>query len=367
MKILIIANSSIVFGKELKNELTSREQEVSLLDFETLDLHSKQEHNRRYTELFIHFKKIPKLHMFFRMYLIAKLLKEQEFDCINIHYSRWVYLLILPTLRTKNYIITFYGSDFYRSSSLIKNLQRPLYQHAKALTFTNPLTKQSFLEFYNRFEEKSHVCRFGLKTLEYIDSNRDQERKVLQKSLGYSTTKTVVTCGYNATAAQQHFKMIALLESIDKKALENVQFIFPLTYGNKQYKAQVITRLKETTLDYLILDTFLYKDDNAAIKLASDIMINLLETDSFSGSMQEFLYADNLVITGSWLPYALFDQEGIHYLKIDTLPELSETLLTALQTYQSLKPSLQHNREIIYKLSSWQKNIQNWIDVYEHS
>ncbi len=366
MKILIIANSTIVFGKELQNELEQDNHDVTLLDFETLKLTTNAKEETCYVERFSVYKKIPKLHMLFRMFLIRKILTEHHFDCINIHYSRWVYLFILPTLKKLNYIITFYGSDFYRSSERIKNLQVPLYKHAKAVTFTNPLTKEAFVDYYHAFGEKSHVCRFGLKTLDYIDKNRSRNKDEIKKALGYAVDKTIVTCGYNATKGQQHLKMITALEQLAPEILQKIQFIFPLTYGDTTNSLHIKKRLKETGFNYLILETFLYQDDNAAVKLASDIMINILETDSFSGSMQEFLYADNLVITGNWLPYELFDAEGISYLKIDHIEALSKTLTVALQQLDTERPKLQKNREIIYKLSSWKNNITSWINTYEN-
>ena len=366
MKTLIIANNTIVFGKELQNELLQKNYEVSLLDFETLMLSANGKEDNRFQKAFAPYKKISKLHMFFRIYFIQKILKQYHFDCVNIHYSRWIYLLILPTLKQMSYIITFYGSDFYRSTPFIKRLQTPLYQNAKALTFTNPLTKEAFVNHYHDFDTKSHVCRFGLKTLDYIDKNRSRSKVEIKNHLGYATDKITVTCGYNSTFGQQHFKMITALETLEPTILEQLQFIFPLTYGNASHKERVKQRLQKSSLNYLTLEEFLYTDDNAAIKLASDIMINVLETDSFSGSMQEFLYADNLVITGSWLPYELFDREGISYLKIDQIDDLPKTLTDAIAQYHTKRAQLQTNREIIYKLSSWTNNITSWSDTYEN-
>jgi len=366
MKTLIIANSSIIFGKELQSELREQAYEVTLLDFETLMLTANGKEDDSFQKAFAPYKKISKLHMFFRIFFIRQILKQHHFDCINIHYSRWIYLLLLPTLRRMCYIITFYGSDFYRSTPFIKRVQTPLYQSAKALTFTNPLTKKAFIDHYHDFDTKSHVCRFGLKTLDYIDKNRSRNKIEIKKHLGYATDKMTVTCGYNATPGQQHFKMIAALEALASETLEQIQFIFPLTYGSISHKERVKQRLQKSGLNYLLLEEFLYTDDNAAIKLASDIMINVLETDSFSGSMQEFLYADNLVITGSWLPYELFDKEGISYLKIDQIDDLAKTLTEALQQYNTKSRQLHTNREIIYRLSSWKNNITSWINTYEN-
>ena len=365
MKILIIANVKVVFGKELKNELINKDYDVSLLDFASLSLFDSLENeNTIYNKKFLKFKNIPKLSMFFRIWYIKKVIQENDYDIVNIHISRWMYLFILPWLVKQKLVVTFYGSDFYRTSNFIKNIQKSLYKKADTITFTNALTKESFLKYYKKFDNKSRVCRFGLKTLDFIDKNRDIDQKELRSSLGYNVEKIIVTCGYNATKEQQHDKIIENILKLPKNILERIQFIFPMTYGNSLHRENIKAILKQTTLDYIILEDFLYGDDNANIKLASDIMINILETDSFSGSMQEFLYADNIVITGSWLPYELFDKSGIQYLKINNTIELSDKMLNLLLSDMNSFP-VKQNGKVIADLSLWNNNIESWIDVFK--
>ncbi|PNV83946.1 MAG: hypothetical protein C0627_03105 [Sulfurimonas sp.] len=365
LKILIIANSKVVFGKEIKSELISKDFDVNLLDFESLTLYDKNHcENDRYSSFFIKFKSIPKLSMFFRMWYIKKVIQENGFNIVNIHMSRWFYLIILPWLTRQRFIVTFYGSDFYRTSGFIKKIQTNLYKKADAITFTNPLTKNSFLKYYKDFDSKSYVCRFGLKTLDFIDKNRKIDKKFLRESLGYNKEKIVITCGHNSTKEQQHDKIIDNILKLPTELLDKIQFIFPMTYGNNFNKERVENILKQTNLDYIVLEEFLYGDDNANIKLASDIMINILETDSFSGSMQEFLYANNIIITGSWLPYEVFDDAGVEYIKIDNIDKLSfklaELINSDIKIYDTLK-----NQKIISELSLWDNTIESWVDIYK--
>jgi len=366
LNILIIANSDIVFAKELKNALLHTSYKVSLLDFASLKLYDcNNQEILDYSNRFSKYKNIPKLSMFVRMFYIKKIMQMFRYDLVNIHTSRWFYLAILPYLSTQKYIISFYGSDFYRTSKSVKNIQKPLYKNAYKLTFTNPMMKESFLNHYHDFEKKSFVCRFGLKTLDYIDKNSSMPQEEIKKKLGYSLDKLIVTCGYNATKAQQHDKIIENILSLATNVKEKVQFIFPMTYGDANNKQRIKNILKETDLDYIVLEDFLYEDNNAYIKLASNIMINILQTDSFSGSMQEFLYAGNHVITGEWLPYDLFEKEGIKFQKIKTENELAECLNGLISKYEDYSVDLDNNKKIINNLSSWKNNIKNWTQVYE--
>jgi hypothetical protein len=362
MKILIIANSSLVFGKELKNELEEQSFDVTLLDFEFLTLFTKNGMDDHVAKSFQKFKNIPKLHMLFRMYYIFQVIKKGHYDVVNIHYNRWFYKMLIPYFKSSKtkLVISTYGSDFYRASDTARERLKAIYEVADAVTFTNAATQKEFVCYYNDFEQKVHLCRFGLKTLDYIDKNRDISKEEIRKKLGYAKDKIIVTCGYNATFAQQHFKIIEAIESLEDEQLQQCQFIFPLTYGDTSYKQKLMERLDRVTFSYKILEDFLYEDNNAYIKLASDMMINILQTDSFSGSMQEFLYAGNVVITGGWLPYRTFEEAGVFWLKIPNADALGETLSMALIKLEVLKKQTEKNRKIIASLSGWENNIGNW-------
>lgn len=367
MRVLLIASTTDAFGRDLKSELSEKNIEVNILDFESLNLiDNKCEVNIKYKERLSVVKRNSKIRMLYRMWLIAKVIKEGNFDLINIHVSRWVYLVILPWLYKCNFVITFYGSDFYQTSRQIKKIQTILYKNAKAITFTNPLTLKEFSRFYNDFCQKSYVCRFGLRTLEFIDKNRDAGKMVLKKRLGYNTEKIVVTCGYNSTKSQRQEKIIDAIKKISPCVRERCQFVFPMTYGEASHRDEIKKILAETDLDYIVFEDFMYADDNANIKLASDIMINLLETDSFSGSMQEFLYANNVVITGCWLPYDVFDEAGIQYIKIQRIEELSRALtnliMSGVRNYDTSR-----NPAVVASLSSWPNTIGAWVSVYQNA
>lgn len=361
MKILLIANYKSVFGKELFENLIKQGINVTILDFETLNIYTNNNQNYKYAKQFAKFAKLPKIHMIFRLFFISKILRETSFDVVNIHTARIIYVALLPILASQKLITTIYGSDFYRQGKLTKKIQKLIYQKSSCITFTNPLTQQSFLDYYNDFRDKSVVCRFGLGTLDFIDKNRNIPKSEIKKELGYSQDKTIVTCGYNASTAQQHEKIIKEILKLPQEILDNIQFIFPMTYGDMTHKEKIKNILKSTILDYIVLENYLYGDKNANIKLASDIMINILTSDSFSGSMQEFLYAKNIVITGSWLPYELFDNEGIIYEKIDSLSALHSKISEVLNR----DFTLDKNIKIINNLSSWNNNIKSWIEVYK--
>jgi glycosyltransferase involved in cell wall biosynthesis len=370
MKILLIGHRQDIFARELGGELEAKGHQTFFLDSASLEVLRKNSIvNTSYAKRFGRYRNIPKINVLFKFYFIYRAIAENSFDVVNVLSAGWQYLLLLRYIKkaSSRFVITFYGSDFYRTSNNIKKMQMPLYRAVDALTFTNPTTKESFLNHYGYFNEKSFVCRFGLKTLDFIDSNRNKECTVMKSHLGYDPDKIIITCGYNATAAQQHEAIIENIQALEEELLKKVQFVFLLTYGDREYGSRIKQLLKKSAFDYIVLEDFLYDDDNAYTKLASDIMINILETDSFSGSMQEFLYAGNIVITGEWLPYGLFDENGIQYEKIAKPEELCDKMAYCIRHMDEMKKDLGNNRKIIGNLSSWSRNIQSWIDVYSFS
>jgi len=103
----------------------------------------------------------------------------------------------------------------------------------------------------------------------------------------------------------------------------------------------------------------------ALIRKASDVFINVQVTDQFSGSMQEHLFAENVVITGDWLPYKTLDERGVFMRKVSSVDDVGRELLHVAHNLDSLRKNCLINPDIIWELSSWEKNIQSWVGLYE--
>ncbi|RAM60363.1 hypothetical protein DS67_06200 [Mesotoga sp. SC_4PWA21] len=139
-----------------------------------------------------------------------------------------------------------------------------------------------------------------------------------------------------------------------------------MTYGGRsEYKNRIAKLLNESGLNHLLFSNFMRDEEVALLRVASEIMIQVQKTDSLSSSMRESLFAGNIVITGDWLPYDTLDEKGVFMLKVSSVDEVGEKLVYALNNLDSLKEKCKKNPEIIWELSTWEKNIQSWIDMYE--
>ena len=94
-------------------------------------------------------------------------------------------------------------------------------------------------------------------------------------------------------------------------------------------------------------------------------MINTPISDQLSASMIEHLYAENIVITGNWLPYDIFDQNNIFLSKVSSVDGVGEKLVYVIKNYNKLKKKYKYNKELIYSLCSWENSIKKWKNMYK--
>ncbi len=140
-----------------------------------------------------------------------------------------------------------------------------------------------------------------------------------------------------------------------------------MTYGNNnilKYSESIIEVFQGSGIEHKILSTYLTDNEVAHLRNASDIMIQLQPTDQLSGAMQEHMFAENVVITGSWLPYQVLEDEGVYFRKVDTIPQINNDLLYCLKHLEEEQQKAKGNKEIIYSLSSWPVNIEKWNNLY---
>lgn len=294
--------------------------------------------------------------------------KAEPYDLCHVHFVDKQSALLSRVLnqQCRRIVCSVWGSDFYRSPQKIRRLQERLYGVSDIITFTNKKSLIEFDSYYSKkYSNKLRICRFGLAPLEVL-RKLELNKMGCRKHLGLPEDSIIVTVGYNNSPGQQHIEILKSIKKRRKEIPENLFFILPMTYGaTNEYRNTVRKYVEQHSLRYKIFDRFMPDEEMAMLRRASDIMIQVQITDQFSGSMQEHLYSENVVITGDWLPYGTLDEKGIFMLKVSSVEEVGEKLVYALNNLDSLKEKCKKNPEIIWELSSWEKNIQSWIDVYE--
>lgn len=291
--------------------------------------------------IFLVEKKFKKAIHFFIKHSQAKafFLQNNNFatiDVFHFHYIQYSYLrelFLIP--KNKKIVCTFWGSDLLRTSDILN-----FYFVKKALNRATTITCQSLemreiilSKFGRNLLDKVQIAQFPVdeKIYEEMQASIDNCEIIrqFQHKYNYSTTKCNILIGHNGNKQNNHNKIIkGLYNSLSK---DKCHLIVNLNYGisnadKQQYIAQLKKSFHESGFSYTINEVFFSKEELAISRLATSVFIHMPVSDALSGTMTEMLYANNTVITGSWLPYKTFKKMGLQYHEVDDFSELSTKL-----------------------------------------
>jgi len=372
MKILIIGDPSSIFLIQLVKNIKEMDSRITI-DILAFSIYSENYTNNADNIIDLRrnkskFKMIDYIYQI--VYFIYKVIKlftlTNKYDVLNIHYYNkslnkyWRYLRKISSHK----IITFWGSDFYKASDKVRLSYKKALNECDIITFTNDGMLNNVYEYYDNYKNKMKLCSFGLESLDWIKITTQKEIELFRNKNKIDSNKIVVTCGYAALPNHRHYEIIKSLEKVEKDILEKCIFLFPLGYGDKEYAKKVINKLNNTSLNILILDSFFTPKDIAVLRKISSIFINIMETDQFSGSMQEAIFANNIIITGKWLPYKILYDNEVYVEKVNNPDELSLKFEYTVKNIDILRNKTELNPNKIWNLSSWEKNTIKWLNLY---
>jgi len=205
-----------------------------------------------------------------------------------------------------------------------------------------------------------------LSPLTTLNQLSGKDKAAIKASLGFGPQELLVVCGYNASVNQQHEAMIEALIKIKSEIPPEVRFVFPISSNaGLERKKHIENLLQQSGLRYSSITSYLSNQQLAELRYVTDIMVQLQRTDQLSGSMQESLFAGSHVITGNWLPYAIFDELGVKMIKIEHVDMMGDALLKVISKGASPSAHALQNAAAIWQLSSWEKNINSWLSLYK--
>jgi hypothetical protein len=244
----------------------------------------------------------------------------------------------------------------------------PFYNRAAAITFANEELALNFnLFFENKYSDRIKICRIGLRLLDTLKNIKikNPDLATLKTHLGIPIDKIVIVIGVNSDPNCQHLKIISEIKKINTSWFEKLILVVPMTYGKYYDNIQNVKKfLKNYPIHSIVLEHFLPDEEIAILRLVTDIMVHLPRFDQLSGAMQETLFAGNIVITGSWLPYQVFKDHGIQFLEIDALKRIPDILTTLLSDITRFKKLCSSNEQAIFHMSSWDSVILKWREIY---
>jgi len=294
---------------------------------------------------------------------MKKLLKDIEgkYDVIHILYVSASYRYFWNALKKKSskIVLTVFGGDFYKSKWYMNLLISKMAKESFIISATNPSTLNAFCSYFKVMAKNKQLVRFGLNILDEIDKVNSSDVEKWKERNGILPSEKIVACGYNGSPNQN---LLAILNSLknSKPDLSSVVLTLQLT-EKTAHVDQVMSALKESGFKFLLFRERLTDRELAVYRSTVDIMIQVQTSDSFSGAMQEHLYAGSTVITGSWLPYAVLDEKNTAYVKVNEISEVGKEVCANLSSYLDKSK----NKEIIATLSKWTNTISDWTALYQ--
>ena len=292
-----------------------------------------------------HGKNFIERHFFYR--LIRRVAK--DYDIIDVQsLFKPMYGYLVPQFKRmgKKVKIHIWGTDFYKYSF------EP--NHAKWQTVAlrdadiiHVATETMKSDFINRFPEFTSKIRTGVFGNQHLDDlmefAKNPERTDLSFVKENCQNKIIVTCGYNARSRHQHLKMIDAIDKLPRNIQDRIFVVFPMTYLRENaYLTQVQTALNKVHFKYAIINDFLSENQLFSLRSLTDLYINVIKSDALSSSTQEHLFSGNVVIVGDWLPYNIFEENGLFYIKT-SLTKLYDNIHYAIAHIDELKKRCTEN------------------------
>lgn len=373
-KILYLCDASSIFNYELLRQFKNEKFDITLLnigsepknfDYSNL-LSEKNIFQLKYNQRIL---KIPIFGGLYRVLLLFnKLITFKRYDIIHIQFVATDYSILAPLLNYKSnkLILSFWGSDIYRISQLKKYFQKTLIKSASNITFTNEITEEFFNSTTdNKYINKTKTIRFGVELISYLEKIRLKPKLESKKYFDLPFDKKILTIGYNGRVEQQHLKIIKELDKLDIKEKNKIHIICPMTYlTNKKYVNEIANKLSQYNISFSFITKYLSIEELAKLRHSSDYMINFQTTDQFSASVLEYMYTDNIVISGKWLPYDSMKKNKLFFIESDFNDLLKEIKILLNNEDKYLK-NIKNNYNIVNELLSWENNIKKWIKLYE--
>lgn len=382
MKILIVGDCNSPYIIE-QSQWLRKNARIERVDIFSTTVPTNNSIENYYDNLFCYFKKIDldALSHFDEMsqQIIINYIRISEFKSLNnyeiiqIHFvdvSLWSLISYFKSVG-KKVITSIWGSDLLRSTEDEDRFRTMIYDASDVITFAqNETMLNTFKNKYPNYLNKKYTnISFGADIFQNLSKLKKSMNKGKCKALlNIEKNKIIITIGYQANKNHRQVEVLDLLLK-NRKILENldkIQFFLPLTYGApKHEKEKIINHFYTKKVDFVYFDHYLSVTQVCMIRYASDIFINLLTTDAFSNSMREYLYAENIVITGEWLPYGGLLQKGYYFKTLDTIDAIGEVSAFVIENIDEEKKYCRVNDDTLLDYADWSLIIKEWLKIYE--
>ncbi len=268
-------------------------------------------------------------------------------------------------------ILSFWGTDLFTASEHFpyKSQQSALLRSTGVTVHSQEMREILLSKFGRSHEFDMHITLLAPadNVFDQIDSRRKKDGgNQFKHQHDIPPTKKVVALGTCGTKNECHLESIASLKNLPCSLKQSIVFLFPLTYGNPslEHLNTIKQAARSGELDCRFFCERMPIEDLLDLRLATDVAIKVPYYDAFSLGMCEHLYAQNALITGTWLPYSRLESAGIAYRKIETHGDLASCLIHTLENLADLRKTLEQNTVRIRRLLSLDQIAAQWEKIF---
>lgn len=266
--------------------------------------------------------------------ILKHLAEKEKYDVVNVHFPLFFYSYIVKELKnlSPTLLISPWGSDVYRYKGISRNLVKHLYTSADKVCGIGNRFQKDVKRIFSIPDDKFVPLDIPYDSIDAIIDNK-VSTEVAKEYFGLED-KYIVTCGYNATSAQQHERIIKEIIKVREQLPDNLFLLFPMTYSKvPSYINHIREVLEQSKLSYKIFEDYLSDKDLVYLRCSTDMFIHMQITDANASSVQEYILCDKKVINGSWVRYDELEQYcSIPYFIAETMDSLGETLVMAFHS-----------------------------------
>lgn len=304
------------------------------------------------------------LRHFFASAMLKSMMK--QYDLIDFHVFTLDYLPYMAFCKERGipFDITLWGSDIMRARDESLERKRLGFECCRYIKCTENLHQVLLEKYSTSFDKKVRYVYWGNSDYEVIDKLPAEKVTAFRNSLLAHQEELVVTCGYNGSEGQNLTTIADAIKDLPEVLKRRTSFLFPMTYGaTHEYISKVRKALDAADVHYTIIDKYITSEEIAAIRLATDVVVNIQQTDAFSGSLQGHLYCRNVLIIGEWLNYVPLDNVNVYYIKT-SVEDIQRHLIDVLTNLSEYKDKCSGNHSKMAGLTSWSAVLPRWAEYY---
>ncbi|MEG2604824.1 MAG: glycosyltransferase [Clostridia bacterium] len=313
---------------------------------------------------------IPRVRMWARVALNARgLMALGPFDIVHNHYLSQRDLALGWRVARRFgacWSCGFWGSDLLRSSVQELKLMQKYLLRCHSISVHNQSNVEQIRRVYGEaVAQKTTLLYFGQTGFADIDRvHKTHDQAACKAHFGIAPERFTVCVGYSASSAQQQLPVLEQLGKLARERLERMTLVLQMTYceDDAAYTRRVQEQAAKLPCQTVVLTRFMDAVESALLRSAADLFVLAIQTDAFSASMQEYLYAGAAVIKGAWLPYPQLAEMGItlaQFSGFDEIPALVERAMDG-----ALQPLTPQQRALFPQRYSWDAVRESWLSLY---